>query len=155
MEMDDFERELEQGKIPQLQQLLAPPGPGEGEDPVMQAEAELTAAKAQREMAEIELIKAKVKTEEVVQMTKIAGIKFDKAKLSQDQARLINEIRNQGRVMETKDREVGIKAKQFGVKEDKPKPAAAAPGKAAQDRFQNPQAPYVEKGLKSNNEARE
>ena len=154
MEMDDFERELEQGKIPQLQQLLSAPGPGEGEDPVMQAEAQLTEAKAQREMAEIELIKAKVKTEEVVQMTKIAGIKFDKAKLSQDQARLINDIRSQERAMGTKDREVGIKAKQFGVKEDKPKQPPAQ-GKAAQDRFQNPQAPYVEKGLKSNNEARE
>lgn len=146
MDMKDFERELEQGKIPQLQQLLTAPGPGEGTDPITEAEAQLTAAKAQREMAEIELVKAKVKTEEVVQMTKIAGIKFDKAKLSQDQARLINEIRNQGRAMETKDREVGIKAKQFGVKEDKSKPA--------KDVNQNPQGPYVEKGMGSNNEAR-
>lgn len=160
MEMKDFERALEKGEIPMLPQLLAPPqeqGP-DMQGQLDQAEAQLNAAKAEVEKANAELIKEKTRTEQVIQATKLAGMKFDKEKLAQDRALAIAKIRAdaenrkiQQSELGRKDREVGIKAKSLGVKEDKPKPAA--PDKAAQDRFQNPQGPYVEKGMPSNNEA--
>ena len=160
MEMKDFERDLEQGKIPMLQQLLAPPTGMEGQgDQMAQAEMQLSAAKAEVEKANAELIREKTNTERVIQQTKLAGVKFDKEKLTQDRALAIAKIRadkhNQSlaeKQVGSKDREIGIKAKSLGVKEDKPKDPA--PGKAAQDRFQNPQGSYVEKGMTSNNEAK-
>lgn len=158
MEMDDFEKALEDGEIPMLQQLLALPSPNEGgPTPLEQGEMELAAAKAEVERANAELIREKTKTEQVIQATKLAGMKFDKEKLAQDRALAIAKIRADkhtqamtDRQLGIKDRETGIKAKSLGVKEDKePKPS-----KAAQDRFQNPQGSYVEKGMESNNEAR-
>jgi hypothetical protein len=131
---------------------------GQG-DQMAQAEMQLSAAKAEVEKANAELIREKTNTERVIQQTKLAGVKFDKEKLTQDRALAIAKIRadkhNQSlaeKQVGSKDREIGIKAKSLGVKEDKPK--EPAPDKAAQDRFQNPQGSYVEKGMTSNNEAR-
>jgi hypothetical protein len=156
MEMDDFEKALEDGEIPMLPQLLSAPSPFEGgASPLEQGEMELSAAKADVERANAELIREKTKTEQVIQATKLAGMKFDKEKLAQDRALAIAKIRADkhtqamtDKQLGIKDREAGIKAKSLGVKEDKPKP-----DKAAQDRYQNPQGPYVEKGMESNNEA--
>jgi hypothetical protein len=158
MEMDDFEKALQNGEIPTLPQLLSAQSQYEGgPTPAEQGEIELSAAKAEVERANAELVREKVNTERVIQQTKIAGMKFDKEKLAQDRALAIAKIRadKENRALQQaesgrKDRETGIKAKSLGVKEDKPK--TPEPAKAAQDRFQNPQGSYVEKGMESNNE---
>ena len=189
MEIKEFERKLKMGEIPMLQQLLAPPPQAqEGANPLDQAELLLSQAKAKVEDANAELIKEKTKTEQVIQQTKLAGMKFDREKLAQDRARAISDIRTQQHGNALKNREVAkgeqdgdfdkqmqvrdkeqaeksshfekkIAAKEAGVKppkEEKPakiiSPPPTAP--AAQDIFQNPQGPYVEKGIASNNEAK-
>ena len=188
LEMNDFEKLMKQGEIPPIQQLLTPP-PAEGEPqatPIEQADIQLAAAKAESEKANAELIREKTRTEQVIQATKLAGMKFDKEKLLQDRARVVSDIRNTqhqqrlsaheaGRAASKEDFDKGmqlrdkdqaeksskfeqkVKAKEAGVKPPKDEPAkkiAPPVAPAAQDANQNPQGPYVEKGMGSNNEER-
>lgn len=163
LDMDEFEKLMKQGEIPPIQQLLSPP-PAGGPNPMEQADVELSAAKAKVEDANARLIEEKINTERVIQATKIAGMKFDREKLTQDRARLIADIRatqtktslsaaESERADKSSRFERKVKAKEAGVKPDKDDmPGPAAP--AAQDVNQNPQGPYVEKGMESNNEQR-
>lgn len=172
LEMDEFEKLMKQGEIPPIQQLLAPP-PATGEPqatPIEQADIQLAAAKAKVEEANAELIREKTRTEQVIQATKLAGMKFDKEKLAQDRARVVSEIRDRShqrrlsageaaRTEKSSKFEQKIKAKEAGVKPPKeepepPKPAAPPVAPPAKDVNQNPQGPYVEKGMESNNEER-
>ena len=115
MEMKDFEKALERGEIPMLQELLAPPeGAEEGGMPT--EEEQVAAAEVQKVMAEIAKINAdaakinaevakveretalvdeKIVTEKANQKATLTGIQLDKVKITQDQAKLMSDLKTQ------------------------------------------------------------
>jgi len=138
LEMKEYEKKLVDGEIPMFGELLVPP---EGEDggppaepevpPEIQAEVRLKEAQARKVDAEIELIMEKINTEKVNQSATVAGVQFDKVKLTQDQAKLIADIKDRDK---QRDHEYKISTtKEFG--KDKAKTQGA----------------FREQGMKSDN----
>lgn len=150
MEFKDFEQALEKGEIPQLAELLVPPEGEEGmpegpqSTPLEQGEVAKVAAETEKVKAEAALIAEKINTERVNQAATAAGVQFDKAKLTQDQAKLISDIKNQERAANVN--EYGAAAK---VATEKGKLDLGE--KKAKTDEKKVQGPYREKGMKSNN----
>ncbi|MBU2177546.1 MAG: hypothetical protein KJ556_20840, partial [Gammaproteobacteria bacterium] len=144
LEDKEVEKSLEKGEFPPFAQVLSQiVGGGEGgappPTPTEQAEAEKTMTEAQKNMAEIvkiradaALIAAKIRTEEVEQEVKMAGIGFDQEKLKIERAKTVDAIQD------AKDR----------IKIDRAKVA----NEITRNAEQTGTPPYREKGLKSNNQ---
>ena len=92
--LDD--KEIEGGKIPPFQAILAQLVPSLQQTPIPIGE-QLEQAKLQAEIAKIqaetELTRQKARTEEIEQGRKAKGVQFDEEKLKIDRARTVHEIR--------------------------------------------------------------
>jgi hypothetical protein len=130
MDMKDFDRAFEDGQIPTAQELLT--APEEGMGGAQQAEAEKMEAEVQKIMAEAALTMEQINTEKVEQAVKVAGVEFDKEKITIERAKLLKE-------MELREKEVDIKAD-------------SGNGDATKTANKREQGPFVEKGMKSDNE---
>ena len=96
MDKKEFKKNLEKGEIPPFQALLpaltgqepqAPPV-----SPLEMMEAELKAAEVRKTMAETLLVEEKVRTEQIDQFVKQAGVMFDQELLKQKRAELVAKI---------------------------------------------------------------
>jgi len=155
MEMKDFEKNLEKGRIPPFMQILQQLMQGEQpEDPMKAAELGKADAEIQTKMAsiekimvEIELLKAKIQSEYVDQEVKKAGVGFDKTKLEIESAQTIAEIedKKERQKIETAKVISGIETAKAKAKEIKD---SELKGKSSE---KTSQGPYREKDLKSNN----
>jgi len=145
-QMDDkeFEKAIKEGQIPPFGQVLSqtegggvpatpPPSPTEqAEAQKTMAEVEKIAAETDKVDAEAALIAAKIRTEQVDQEVKMAGVGFDQEKIKLERAKTVNDIQSA----------------REGRKIDRAKIAADLTKSADKKGT----APYKEKGLKSNNE---
>jgi hypothetical protein len=136
MEGKEFERALEQGKIPMFAQLLTAPEE-EGQTPEQNAEMMKTDAEVRKVDAEIRLIEEKIQTEKVGQTVALAGVEFDQEKLQIERAQAVNALKT-----EEYNREMGIRAQEHTETVDNEK---------VKNEAKKIQGPYREKGLKSNN----
>jgi hypothetical protein len=165
LEMKEFERTLEKGELPTLQDLMAPTDEdaeeaGSTPEDVM---AELEALKIEKEVdkvaAEIKLIEEKANSEKINQTVALAGIGFDKQKLAMERATVISDIKkteaDKDLVEQTDpnafggDNGDGKKGDNGdGKKKDAVAKAVRKPTKTANKRAQGS---YDERGMRSNN----
>lgn len=144
MEEKEVESSMEKGELPTFPQIIqmafdqtagVPQLP-----PPEQLEAERESAKTDAEIrkidAEIMLIEEKINTERVNQAATSAGIKFDQAKLTQEQAKTISDIKAQQKDLELRDKEIAVKKTESQTKEHIAKKS---------------QGPFRERGMKSDN----
>jgi hypothetical protein len=155
MEMKDFERAIKDGEIPMLQQLLQPHPEQEGiegppQDPMEMAEARKVMAEvmkieadAEKIGAETELVMEKINTEKVNQAATVAGVQFDKVKLTQEQARLVHDIKSREKddVSTDLDHERADKETEIKKTDSDTKKSIAEQG------------PFREKGMQSDNKS--
>ena len=130
MDMKDFDRAFEDGQIPTAQELLTVPEEGMGA--AQEAEAEKMRAEVQKIMAEAKLTLEQINTEKVEQAVKVAGVEFDQEKITIERAKLLKE-------MELKEKEIDVKAE-------------SGNGDATKSASKREQGPFVEKGMKSDNQ---
>lgn len=126
MEFKEFEKALEDGEIPQFQQMLLPMEE-QGPNPMDVAELDQKDAEIRKVEAEIALLQEKAMTEKVKQMVDMAGVEFDREKLVIERAKVVAEV----------------KASDHAIKNPEP-PATKTANKTRQ-------GPYDERGMKSNN----
>jgi len=158
-----FQAMVEQGKAPQflpfLQQLVQqvqgqrPPGPGD--DPAVQAEAALKQAQAQKVMVESEKVKAEtalvaeqIRSEQVDQQVKMAGVQFDKEKMVMDRAKTVVDV-EQAQKADQMDRARFVQ----GAEEGRRKQLIEA--EKIRVSAQKNKPGYNEQGVQSNNEGEE
>jgi hypothetical protein len=137
IDMKDFDFMLERGQIPTIQELLAPPDAEEQIPPTDQAEVEKTMAEVQKIFAEIALTQEQIKTEQVEQAVKLAGVEFDQEKIEIEKAKLVQD----GKLKE-KEIESGVEIAK----------AKDGNGDATKTATKREQGPHIEKGLQSDNE---
>jgi hypothetical protein len=130
MDMKDFDRAFEDGQIPTAQELLT--APEEGMGGAQEAESKKMEAEVEKLYAEAQLTIEQINTEKVEQAVKIAGVQFDEEKITIDRAKLLKE-------MELREKEIDVKAD-------------SGNGDATKTANKREQGPFVEKGLKSDNE---
>jgi hypothetical protein len=144
MEMKDFDKELEKGQIPTAAELLTPPEEGEQIPATEQADIEKTEAETVKVRAEVELTMEKINTEKVEQAVKMAGVEFDKEKLSTERARMIKEIGISEKELELKEKDIDVSLEVAKSK--------GGNGDATKSAKKREQGPNIEKGLQSNNQ---
>lgn len=136
-----LQKEVESGNFPSFaqyaQQVMAEMQGQEATDPAkdadfqkIQTEIKKGMAEAEKIIAERELLVEKTMTEKVTQQVKMAGVEFDKEKLSMERAKLVTDIEKEAAGQHERGIKLGMDA------------VASA---------QNNQPGYNERGLKSNN----
>lgn len=163
MEDKDFERALEKGEIPPMQQLIRSylEAGGQLEEQASEAEqveVQKGLAEIAKLNAETRLIEAKIETEEVDRDVSRAGMGFDREKMDLEKAKTVADIKSAMDQLELDIAAMKVdlektkmsteaaakKAAQTGEK----KTSTPAPKKSSTSRKRGP---YAEKGLKSNN----
>ena len=152
LDMKDFENAIKKGEVPgfgqMIQNLEAPQANPMDELEIADKQADIGKKVAEQEKiaTETQLAAEKINTEKVIQEVKLLGTTYDEKKLRMEEAKTINDIQA------TKDRSKRETAKLINdiktSRIEKPKLASAIT-KSADSKVQGP---YVEKGLKSNNE---
>jgi hypothetical protein len=159
MEMKEFEREMEKGALPTLPDLMAPTdeeqadAPASSEEMLADREVSKVEAEIDKVDAEIKLIMEKVETEKVEQRVKLAGIGFDKQKLSIERAGMVAEIRKSEAdkdLVEQTDPNAG--GGNGDGKKTKKKTDVTGPRKSTKTANKREQGSHIEKGMKSNNQ---
>jgi len=117
MDPKEMDRALKDGKIPlfpQLIQSMAGQQPGQVPS-VAELDAQTKQAEARKIEADIRLVEAQIATEEAKQQEIMAGIEFDKEKMTVDRAKAVHEIDTGKRVEDREDRMHFTNEKREGV----------------------------------------
>lgn len=139
LEQDDFEKAMEKGEVPMLDQIMAPPEAGGGQqtNPSENAEIEVKMAQVEKIRADIQKVFAEIQAIQAETEVKFHGVEFDREKLSIERARTVNDMRNANIVNFEK-----LAAHEQQTAQETKTPEAK----------QKAQGPYREKGMKSNNQ---
>jgi hypothetical protein len=174
-QMDDkeFEKALKSGQLPSINQLLLPAP--EGTDPNQDAEVGVKHAQIEKLRAETQLIMEKIRTEQVEQNVKMAGVELDNEMMKIKRAETVNNIRSRKADEELKqksletnaglqqqkmvadsqardkefDTDAKLRQKEFSTNTKLREKEIAAKSAEKKDRG------YIEKGMKSNNKGGE
>lgn len=169
MDEKDFDKALENGELPGIDQVLTPQAQIEGEQepetsPVDNAEVELKQAQARKVEADIELVMEKIESEKVNQQVALAGVDFDRDKLIIERAKTAADIKRTKKEDDRQDIQTvaGLekdasaegrsdKAEARSDKDELRKDAQLASELETKEAEQRAQGPYRERGGKSNN----
>ncbi len=154
----DFQKAIEQEKVPSFQQLVQPEDMQQqitmGEQAeAMETEANVnkTDAETDKLEADILLIREKTITERVLQIVKTSGIMFDEEKLKIERAKVVKEMDEAREQLALEEKRIDADLSKAKMSGDTAIETAKMKGTQTYSKKRG-QGPYRERGMKSNNQ---